>query len=133
MARSSKTDAATPAIILLAHGARDARWGEPFRSVAERLRAAAPDLAVELAYLDHLPPSLEEAVRKLVAGGARSLRVVPLFFGRGGHLREDVPRRVAAILAGLPGIVIDITLPAGDDDAVQHALALFCLRAARAG
>ena len=127
------TETATPAIVLLAHGALDARWGEPFRSVAERLRAAAPDLAVELAYLDHLPPSLEEAVQKLVDQGARSVRIVPLFFGRGGHLREDVPRKVAAIEAGLPGIAIDITLPAGDDDAVQEALALFCLRAARGG
>ena len=125
------TETPAPAIILLAHGARDARWGGPFWSVAERVRAAAPDLAVELAYLDHLPPSLEEAVRKLVDEGVRSVRVVPLFFGRGGHLREDVPRKVAAIAAGLPGIAIDITLPAGDDDAVQDALALFCLRAAR--
>ena len=123
----------TPAIILLAHGARDERWGEPFQSVAERLRAAAPDLAVELAYLDYLSPSLEEAVQKLVAQGARSVRVVPLFFGRGGHLREDVPRKVAAIAAGLPGIAIDIALPAGDDDAVQDALVSFCLRAARGG
>jgi sirohydrochlorin cobaltochelatase len=58
---------------------------------------------------------------------------VPLFFGRGGHLREDVPRRVEAIAARLPRVAIDITLPAGDDDAVQDALALFCLRAARGG
>ena len=133
MERSSITGAATPAIILLAHGARDARWGEPFHSVVERVRAAAPDLAVELAYLEHLPPSLEVAVRKVVGEGAQSVRVVPLFFGRGGHLREDVPRKVAAIAAGLPGVTIDVTLPAGDDDAVQEALALFCLRAARGG
>ena len=127
------TETVTPAIILLAHGARDPRWGEAFRCVAERVRAAAPDLAVELAYLDHLSPSLEEAVQNVVGQGARLVRVVPLFFGRGGHLREDVPRKVAAIAAGLPGVAIDVTLPAGDDDAVQDALALFCLRAARGG
>ena len=121
----------TPAIILLAHGARDERWGEPFRSIAERLRAAAPELAIELAYLDHLPPSLDQAVQTLVDEGARSVRIVPLFFGRGGHLREDVPRRVEAIAARLPGVAIDVTLPAGDDAAVQEALAAFCLRAAR--
>lgn len=122
-----------PAIVLLAHGARDARWGEPFVRIANRVRAGAPALAVEMAYLEHLPPSLEEAIHGLAARGARSIRVVPLFFGRGGHLREDVPRRVAAIAAGLPEIAIDITLPAGDDDAVQDALAMFCLRAARGG
>lgn len=119
------------AVVLLAHGARDARWGEPFVRVADRVRGAAPDLAVEMAYLEHLPPSLEEAIRGLAERGMRSVRVVPLFFGRGGHLREDVPRRVAAIAATLPGVAIDITLPAGDDDAVQDALASFCLRTAR--
>jgi sirohydrochlorin cobaltochelatase len=124
-------ESVTPAIILLAHGARDARWGEPFQRVADRVRAAAPDLAVELAYLDYLPPSLEEAVQRLAERGARSISVVPLFFGRGGHLREDVPRKVEAIAARLPGVAIHITLPAGDDDAVQDALTSFCLRAAK--
>jgi sirohydrochlorin cobaltochelatase len=118
------------AIVLLAHGARDPRWGEPFLRVAEQVRAEAPELAVELAYLEHLSPSLMEAVRGLVDGGARSIRVVPLFFGRGGHLREDVPRLIAAIAAELPGVAIDVTLPAGDDAAVQRCLASYCLRAA---
>ena len=120
-----------PSILLLAHGARDARWAEPFHRVADRVRAAAPGLAVEMAYLEHLSPSLEEAIRRLADQGSNSVRVVPLFFGRGGHLREDVPRRVAAIAAALPEVAIEITLPAGDDDAVQDALASFCLRAAR--
>ena len=123
----------TPSILLLAHGARDARWAEPFNRVADRVRAAAPGLPVEMAYLEHLAPSLEEAIRRLADQGVRSVRIVPLFFGRGGHLRDDVPRRVAAIAAMLPGVAIDVTLPAGDDDAVQDALASFCLRAAREG
>jgi sirohydrochlorin cobaltochelatase len=102
--------------------------GRTLCSVAERLRAAA-QLAVELAYLDYLPPGLDEAVQTLVDKGARSVRIVPLF-GRGGHLRGDVLRRVEAIAARLPGVVIDVTLPAGDDDAVQEALVAFCLRCA---
>ena len=50
------------AMVLLAHGARDARWGKPFLDVLEQVRAGAPDLAVELAYLEHLAPSLPDAV-----------------------------------------------------------------------
>jgi len=118
-------------IVLLAHGARDSRWGAPFLSVLERVRADAPDLAVELAYLEHLAPSLPEAVRRLADRGAASIRVVPLFFGRGGHLREDVPALVAAIAAERPGITVEVTLPAGDDSSVQRSLAEFCIRAAR--
>ena len=119
----------SPALILFAHGARDPRWAEPFIRVAERVRAAAPDLAVELAYLEHLEPGLEGAARRLVERGERAIRVVPLFLGRGGHLRVEVPRLVAAAAAAFPGVAIELALPAGDDDAVVDALAAFCLRA----
>ena len=123
----------TVAVVLLAHGARDPRWGEPFLRVAEQVRADAPDLTVELAYLEHLAPSLDEAMRGLAKSGARTIRVVPLFFGRGGHLREDVPRLVATIAAELTDVAIEVTLPAGDDNAVQRCLASYCVRAARGG
>lgn len=120
-----------PAIILFAHGARDPRWAEPFLRVAERVRVAAPEVALEVAYLEHLEPNLAEAARRLVQRGAKAIRVVPLFIGRGGHLRVEVPRLVAAVVAAMPGVAIDLALPAGDDDAVIDALAAFCVRAAR--
>ena len=120
------------AVVLLAHGARDARWGEPFVRVADQVKADAPDLSVAVAYLEHLRPSLGDSIRELARGGARMIRVVPLFFGRGGHLREDVPRLVAALSAELPDITIEVTLPAGDDGDVQRCLASYCVRAARA-
>src|SRR5262245_58386992 len=123
----------TAAVILLAHGARDPRWCEPFLRLAEQARRDAPDLDVQLAYLEHLPPSLEEAVRGLAQSGVRTIRVVPLFFGRGGHLRDDVPRIVATIGAELPEVTIEVTLPAGDDPAVQRCLASYCIRAAGGG
>ena len=122
----------TVAVVLLAHGARDPRWAEPFVRVADEVRAEAPDLAVALAYLEHLPPSLGDSIRELARAGARSIRVVPLFLGRGGHLREDVPRLVAALAAELPDVRIEVTLPAGDDGEVQRCLASYCLRAAGA-
>jgi sirohydrochlorin cobaltochelatase len=120
-----------PAIILFAHGARDPRWAEPFLRVAERVRVAAPEVPLEVAYLEHLEPDLAEAARRLVQRGAKAIRVVPLFIGRGGHLRVEVPRLVAAVVAAQPGVAIDLALPAGDDDAVIDALAAFCVRAAR--
>ena len=119
-----------PGIILFAHGARDSRWAEPFLRVADRVRAAAPDLAVELAYLEHLDPRLIVAARRLAEHGATAIRVVPLFFGRGGHLRVEVPRLVEEAAALLPGVAIKLAPPAGEDDAVIDALAAYCIRAA---
>ena len=128
----SMTTIAKTAIVLLAHGARDPRWGEPFRVVLERVRSDAPGLAVELAYLEHLAPSLPEAVRRLAE------RRCPLDPGRAAVLRSRrTPARGRAATdrrdrsESLPEIAIDVTLPAGDDDAVQRSLASFCLRAAR--
>ena len=88
--------AAGPAIILFAHGARDERWAEPFARIVSKVRAAAPGVLIELAYLEHLEPSLEQAARRLAKLGATTIRVVPLFLGRGGHLRVDVPRLIGA-------------------------------------
>ncbi len=117
------------AVILFAHGARDARWTEPFVRVAERVRAAAPNRRIELAYLEFQPPDLAQAARALAAQGATSIRVVPLFFGRGGHLREAVPRLIEATARSMPGIRFELGEAAGEDPAVIEAIAAFSLRA----
>ena len=124
--------AAGPAIILFAHGARDERWAEPFARVVSKVRAAAPGVLIELAYLEHLEPSLEQAARRLAKLGATTIRVVPLFLGRGGHLRVDVPRLIGAAEAALTDVAIELAPSAGEDDAVIDALAAYCVRAARA-
>jgi sirohydrochlorin cobaltochelatase len=126
-----KEAGSAPAIILFAHGARDERWAEPFERIASKVRAAAPGLLVELAYLEHLEPSLEQATRRLAKLGATAIRVVPLFLGRGGHLRGDVPRLIAAAAAALPGVSIELARSAGEDDALVDALAAYCVRTAR--
>ena len=117
-------------IILFAHGARDPRWAEPFAQVAERVRRAAPGRRIELAYLEFLAPDLRAAAGRLAAQGATAIRVVPLFFGRGGHLREAVPKLIAQTAKDMPGVAFELANAAGEDAAVIEAIAAFCLRAA---
>ena len=119
------------AIVLFAHGARDERWAEPFQRVAAAVRAAVPQVAVELAFLELMTPDLETAVHRLAAAGARFIRVVPLFFGQGGHLRKDVPAIVSGIAESLPAVSIELSPAAGDDDGVIAALVAFCVAQAR--
>jgi len=114
-------------MILFAHGARDVRWAEPFERLRARVQARRPDLAVALAYLEHMAPDLADAVRALADQGVTRVRVVPLFFGRGGHLREDFPQHVARARAAAPGVSIDVAPAAGEDPAVIEALADFAL------
>ena len=114
-------------IVLFAHGARDRRWAEPFEQLRERMQARRPDLSIELAFLEHLPPDLAEAAVAMAARGVRKVRIVPLFFGRGGHLRNDFPLHVARAQAAAPAIAFEIIEAAGEDPAVIDALADFAL------
>ena len=106
-------------LILVAHGSRDPEWSRPFERLAAALQARLPAAAIALAYLEH-GPSLEEAAAALVAKGAGSIRVVPVFLGAGGHVREDIPRLVAAAKLSVP---VSVDPPIGEQGAVIDAIA----------
>ena len=120
-------------IVLFAHGARDPRWAAPFEAVAARLRATAPELRVELAFLELMEPDLATAAERLATAGATRIDVVPLFLGTGGHLRTDLPPLVAAIGAAHPGLDVRLHPAIGEHDAVVDAIAGAALALARLG
>lgn len=116
-------------IVLFAHGARDARWAEPFERLAGKLRSLADaNTEVSLAFLELMTPDLPSAVAAQVAAGCRSITVVPVFFGQGGHVRRDLPLIIDACRSAHPGVEIRQATPVGEDDAVLDALAAYCLR-----
>lgn len=126
--------AADSAVLLFAHGARDARWAEPFEAIAERVRRAEPGRPVALAFLEIMQPSLHDAVGRLAAEGVRSIDIVPLFLGTGGHLRSDLPPLVDAVRAARPELAIRLHAAIGEHAAVIEAIAgaALCLAAAGA-
>ncbi len=111
------------AIVLFAHGARDARWAEPFEAVAARLREQAPGAVVVLAYLEMMQPDLPSSIDRLAIAGARRIAIVPLFLGTGGHLRKDMPPLVEAARAAHPGLDIRLHPAIGEHAAVVDAMA----------
>lgn len=117
------------AIILFGHGARDARWREPFDRLAGLWRDQNPHTPVELAFLEMMQPSLEEAVTALVAKDANEIIVVPVFFGQGGHLRNDFPVLLESCQKQFPGITLSATPAVGEDLAVLQAIVDFGARA----
>ncbi len=120
----------TRAIVLFAHGARDARWAEPFEAVAERVRAGAPGCRVALAFLELMAPTLPQAADALVAAGATRIDVVPLFLGTGGHLRRDLPPLVDALRAAHPALDVRLHAAIGEHAAVVEAMAAVAVAAA---
>ncbi|HWQ37025.1 MAG TPA: CbiX/SirB N-terminal domain-containing protein [Burkholderiales bacterium] len=115
------------AIVLFAHGARDPGWAEPFRRIQARLRAACPEAAVELAFLESLQPGLADAAARLADAGVSHMTVVPLFLAQGGHLKEDLPRLVARIRQTHPAVRIRVTAAIGDSEALTDAIADWAL------
>ncbi len=110
-------------LILFAHGARDARWAQPFEQVAARVRALQPDLTVSLAYLEFLTPDLDAAGQALVQAGCREVAVLPLFLGAGGHVRKDLPERVERLRRSHPTVRWTLRPAAGESARLVEALA----------
>ena len=117
------------AIILFGHGARDSRWREPFDRLATLWREQQTGTPVELAFLEMMRPSLEEAVASLAGSGATQITVVPVFFGQGGHLRNDFPVLLEECRGKFPSIQLSATPAVGEDLAVLQAIVDFGARA----
>jgi sirohydrochlorin cobaltochelatase len=123
---------ATHGLVLFGHGARDARWREPFERLAQKLRAARVsngDAApVVLAFLELMEPDLPSAIGQLAAAGCDVVTVVPVFFGQGGHVRKDLPLILDRCREAFPSVDVRCAVAVGEDEAVLDAVAGYCLR-----
>jgi sirohydrochlorin cobaltochelatase len=111
------------AVILFAHGSRDERWRAPVEAVARRVAALDPSVSVACAYLELVAPDLLTATAALVGGGARSIRVVPLFLGMGKHVREDLPRLLEGMRVQHPDVTFTLANAVGEEPDVIELLA----------
>lgn len=113
----------TAGILLFAHGARDPAWAGPFEAVATRLRLAAPGMPVQLAFLEFMAPTIQDAGAQLAAAGCAQVSIVPLFLGAGGHVRKDLPRLVEALNAAHPEVAWRLCPAVGEAAPVIAAMA----------
>ena len=109
-------------IVLFAHGSRDREWARPFEELA---RALSPKVegSVRLAFLELMRPSLDEAIAVLVGEGATVIRVVPVFLGQGGHVKEDLPQLLDAARRRHPATQFSLEPPIGEQASVIEAIA----------
>jgi sirohydrochlorin cobaltochelatase len=114
---SSKT------LILFAHGSRDPAWFAPFEALASRVKALAPQAAVQLAYLEFAQPNLLGAIDAAARAGASAVHVVPVFLAAGKHLREDLPHLIAQAQAQHPYLTITCASAIGEDTRMLEAMA----------
>jgi len=96
------------AVILFAHGARDALWSETLGELAQRVAARLTDILVLQAFLEFQPPTLEASLARAVNSGCVKIDIAPIFWASGGHVANDVPPLLAALRARHP--TIELTL-----------------------
>jgi sirohydrochlorin cobaltochelatase len=113
------------ALIFFGHGARDVRWREPFDCLKRMWQEEFPDIPVELAFLELMQPSLVMAIGLCRDQGANNIQIVPVFFGQGGHLREDFPRLLQDARAQFPDLHLSASPAVGESKAVLQAIIQF--------
>jgi sirohydrochlorin cobaltochelatase len=122
-AANSKLNTKHSALILFAHGAREAQWSEPFRAIRQAVAEGRPDLTVEIAFLELMRPALGECVAELAQSGHTTITIAPLFLAQGGHLKNDLPRLVANLSAQHSSTEIIVLPPIGEVTELLNAIA----------
>lgn len=114
-------------VIVFAHGSRDPLWRAPVESVARQIAQADPAASVQCAYLELCEPDIATAADRLVAAGARQVRVLPLFFGMGKHAREDLPLLLQTLRTTHPQVRFEQLTTAGEEPRLTALLARIAL------
>ncbi len=118
------------AIVFVAHGSPDPDWGRPLLHLRERVRTLVPERRVELAYLDHLAPSLPTLAAELAADGIVDVLVLSAFLSPGGnHIKRDIPALVDETRRAHPELYMELVPGAlGSEREAIEALARATVR-----
>ena len=116
------------AIILFAHGSRDALWRRPIEAVADEIKQRSPDTQVACAYLELTEPDLPTTVGSLVQTGVNVIRIVPMFLGVGRHAREDLPMLLQDLMIQHPDVRFELRNAIGEEPELTRAMAEIALK-----
>ena len=116
------------AIILFAHGSRDALWRRPIEAVADEIKQISPDTQVACAYLELTEPDLSTTVARLVQTGVTVIRIVPMFLGVGRHAREDLPLLLRDLITQYPAVTFELRNAIGEEPELTRTMAASALK-----
>ena len=101
------------AVIILAHGSKSGDAGDSVRRTAAAVKKQGGYEIVEYAFLQHTPPSPQDALESCIKQQAERVVVVPFFMQSGAHVARDIPSLVENARKKYPGVEFVVTDCAG--------------------
>jgi sirohydrochlorin ferrochelatase len=105
------------ALLLIAHGSRQAEANDDLHDLADRLRSTNRYAIVQPAFLELAEPSIDEAGRGCVEQGAQRVILLPYFLSAGVHVRRDLQTYRDRLARTFPAVMFALAEPLG-----PHAL-----------
>lgn len=104
-----------PALILLADGSTDPRVGDVVHTLRVGMQTMRPEVSVQVAFLDHCPPSGPQVISRLARGETREVVFVPLNLSSVFADSPAIDAMVETVRAGHPGMSFTVARPLGPE------------------
>ncbi|GLC71682.1 hypothetical protein PLESTF_001149000 [Pleodorina starrii] len=102
-------------VVIVDHGSRKKASNDMLVEFGDLYGKVTGQEIVEIAHMEIASPSIEDAVGRCAARGARTVVIAPYFLSRGRHIQEDIPALVAEAQSRHPGLTCVIADPIGID------------------
>ena len=107
-------------IIVLAHGSKVKSGTEGLYRIVDLIREMGGYKAVEAAFLQLAPPSLDEAVDGLIQRRCKQIIIMPLLLFTGNHVLSDIPRALDAQKSKYPDTIFIMARNIGPDPGIAR-------------
>jgi sirohydrochlorin ferrochelatase len=97
------------AVIILGHGSRSTDADTTIRAAVQEVMKADMFAAVEHAFLQYVPPSLQDVLARCVDQNVDRIVIVPFFLQAGAHVTRDIPELVERARKQYPSVDIVVT------------------------
>lgn len=102
-----------PALILLADGSMDPRVTQVTHTLRKHLQELRPELSVNLAFLDHCPPTGPQVITTLANRGMTEVVFVPLSMTRAIECGTAAQDMVTRVRTAHPDLKVGVARPVG--------------------
>ncbi|KAI3429802.1 hypothetical protein D9Q98_010115 [Chlorella vulgaris] len=102
-------------VVIVDHGSRKAEANESLFEFVDLYKQVTGRQLVEVAHMELAEPTIEQAVARCAAAGARRVIIAPYFLSRGRHVQQDIPELASAAAAAHPSVECVVAEPIGID------------------